>query len=249
MQSATKPASASATVGDLKVYVFPPAWGLPTTGPFALKLEAWLRLAKLPYERVVEGDPRKGPKGKNPWIQLDGETLGDTGVIIERLSVLADVDLDAELDERQRATALALTRLVEDHLHQILEYELFLTEEGFAAMRALFQELLPKFLAPVVARAMRKHFKSQLYARGITRHDPAEIARQGRADIDAVAAILGDKPWLFGDRPTVADCAVFGLCAPFAFAPFDTPVASYVKKQPALMAWCRRVHDELFADR
>ena len=30
---------------DLKVFTFSPAWGLPTSGPFALKLLKWLDLA------------------------------------------------------------------------------------------------------------------------------------------------------------------------------------------------------------
>ena len=47
-----------------------PDWGLPTVGPFALKLLAWLELAGISYERVVEANPRKGPKGKNPWIEM-----------------------------------------------------------------------------------------------------------------------------------------------------------------------------------
>ena len=58
---------------SLRVFTFAPDWGLPTVGPFALKLLAWLELAGIPYEQVVEGNPRKGPKGKNPWIELDGE--------------------------------------------------------------------------------------------------------------------------------------------------------------------------------
>ena len=232
----------------LKIFVFPAAWELPTTGPFALKLETWLRLAEISYERVEEGNPRKGPKGKNPWIELDGERVADSAVIIERLASRVGVDLDAWLGDRDRAVALAITRMVEDHLHQILEYELFVTDPGFAEIRRIIAGAAPALLAPVIAGSMRQHFRKQLHARGIARHEPAEIARQGRADVDAVSAILGDKRWLFGDRPTVADCAVFGQLAPFCFAPFDTPVASYVKASENVSAWCRRVRDDLFRE-
>ena len=248
MTTATSRAPAAAPIENLQVFVFPAAWGLPTTGPFALKLEAWLRLAEIPYERVVEGDPRKGPKGKNPWIELDGARMGDSGLIIERLASRSGRDLDDWLDHEQRAVALAVTRMVEEHLHQVLEYELFVHDEGFAAMRRLIAEMAPKLVASLVAKSMRKHFKSQLFARGIGRHDPAEIAKQGRADLDAVAAVLGDRRWLFGDRPTVADCAVFGQLAPLVFAPFDAPVARYAKNHPALSAYCKRIRDDLFAD-
>ena len=56
---------------QLRVFTFSPDWGLPTNGPFALKLLAWLRLADLPYEQVVENNSGKGPKGKSPWAEVD----------------------------------------------------------------------------------------------------------------------------------------------------------------------------------
>ena len=43
-----------ATMGEmtspkLRLVTFPPAWGLPTAGPFGLKLEACLRMLDVPY--------------------------------------------------------------------------------------------------------------------------------------------------------------------------------------------------------
>ncbi len=70
------------SLSKIRVFTFAPDWGLPTVGPFALKLLAWLELAGVPYVQVVEPNPRKGPKGKNPWIELDGEPIGDSEVII-----------------------------------------------------------------------------------------------------------------------------------------------------------------------
>src|SRR3954469_11145790 len=67
-------------MSKVRVFTFAPDWGLPTVGPFALKLLAWLELAAIPYEQVIEANPRKGPKGKNPWIELDGERIGDSEV-------------------------------------------------------------------------------------------------------------------------------------------------------------------------
>ena len=49
-------------VPELRVFTFSPGWGLPTVGPFALKLLAWLELCGIPYEQVVEDNTTKGPK-------------------------------------------------------------------------------------------------------------------------------------------------------------------------------------------
>jgi hypothetical protein len=49
---------------------------------------------------------------------------------------------------------------------------------------------------------LQSHFRRQLYARGIARHAPEVIAEKGRADLNAIAAFLGDRPFLLGERPT-----------------------------------------------
>jgi hypothetical protein len=53
-------------MATLKVFTFAPDWGLPTVGPFALKLLAWLELAGLPYEQVFEANPRKVRRARTP---------------------------------------------------------------------------------------------------------------------------------------------------------------------------------------
>jgi hypothetical protein len=35
--------------------------------------------------RFIEANPHKGPEGKNPWIELDGDRIGDSEVIIDLL--------------------------------------------------------------------------------------------------------------------------------------------------------------------
>src|SRR5829696_8631182 len=116
----TKPSGTS----KVRVFTFAPDWGLPTVGPFALKLLAWLELAGIPYEQVVEGNPRKGPKGKNPWIELDGERIGDSEVIIDLLTARHRVNLDEGLAPEQLALGHAWRRTFEEHFHQVLEWEL-----------------------------------------------------------------------------------------------------------------------------
>ena len=86
-----------------------------------------------------------------------------------------------------------------------------------------------------------RQMERQLYARGLARHDPAVIFAKGKADIDAVEALLGDKPFLLGDRPAMADVSAYGLIAPMAAWPMKTPVAEYIKTRPRLLAYFDRV--------
>ena len=69
----------------LTVYHLPGRWGLPSVSPFCLKLDAFLRIAGIAHEAITAATPFGGPKGKAPWITLDGETLGDSSLIVEYL--------------------------------------------------------------------------------------------------------------------------------------------------------------------
>ncbi|MCK1711437.1 hypothetical protein IVA83_20965 [Bradyrhizobium sp. 143] len=54
----------------------------PWHGP--CKLETWLRIAGIPYEVAVTTNPRKGPRGKLPFVDDGGVIVADTTIIIDR---------------------------------------------------------------------------------------------------------------------------------------------------------------------
>jgi glutathione S-transferase len=230
----------------LRVFTFAPDWGLPSAGPFAIKLLAWLELAGIPYQQVLEDNPRKGPKGKNPWIELDGERIGDSEFIIELLSKRYGVDLDAELTCEQRAIGLAWRRAFEEHFHQVLEWELFEHPAGAAYMRERMRSAMAPVIGSLVFSMLRSHLRKQLYARGLARHTPDIIEAKGRADVDALATFLGDKPFLLGQQPSTTDAAVFGLVAPMVYWPMQTPVASYTKSVGTIVGYCDRMRERCF---
>jgi glutathione S-transferase len=232
---------------NLRVFTFSPHWGLPSAGPFAIKLLAWLELAKIPYEQVIEDNPSKGPKGKNPWIELDGEPMGDSELIIDFLSEKYGVDLDAGLNAEQKAIGLAWRRAFEEHFHQVLEWELFVHPAGAAYIRKALVAQMPPVIGPLIFSVLSSRLSKQLYARGLARHTPDVIAAKGRADVDAVSAFLGDRPFLLGDQPGIADTAVFGQLAPLVYWPMQTPVASHAKTLRNVVAYCERMRERCFA--
>jgi glutathione S-transferase len=233
-------------MNDLRVFVFSPAFGLPTSGPFALKLEMWLRMHDISYERVYENNPQKGPKGKNPWVEIDGELMGDTKLIIERLAEERGIDLDAGLTAEQVATGTAVARMLEEHLHQVLEYELFINDNGYAYMEEMFSDEFPWGIGWLIRSAMRRHFKKHLYQRGIARHSAEIVAQMGREDLDAVETLLPEQGYLFGDRPSRFDASIFGLTAPLVRSPIDAPVMNYASTLPRLSTFCDRVMQTYF---
>jgi glutathione S-transferase len=232
----------------LRVFTFGPGWNLPTTGPFGLKLEACLRMLDVPYERLFENNTRKGPKRKSPWIEDGDIVIGDSELILSHVARSTGKALDRDLSDADLAQSLALRRMLEEHYHQVFEYELCVLDDGFGCLRDLIEPSIPTVVRPVVFRLLRRSMKHHLFERGIARHQPDEIEAQGRADIDALAAWLGDREWFITDRPTQADASAFGLLAVTIRSNLPTPVCSYARTKPNLVAFVDRALARWFGD-
>ena len=228
------------TLPKLRLVTFHPAWGLPTAGPFGLKLEACLRMLDVPYDRAFEGDNRKGPKRKSPWIEDGDLRLGDTELILEHLRRTRGKELDRDLSPVERARGLVLGRMLEEHYHQVFEYELMVLDAGFTEVRKQVDAQVPALLRPIVAPLVRRGFKRHLFERGIARHGAAEVEAMGRADIDALAAWLGGQEWFIADGPTKADAIAFGLLAVSIRSALPTPVCTYARSMNNLVAFVDR---------
>ncbi|HET6280395.1 MAG TPA: glutathione S-transferase N-terminal domain-containing protein, partial [Polyangia bacterium] len=81
------------TDDTIRMYTFPPGFGLPTTGPFSLKLAMALRMAGVAYELCV-GDLKKSPKRKVPWIEMGGVAMADSALILQWLAETRGIDLE-----------------------------------------------------------------------------------------------------------------------------------------------------------
>ena len=233
----------------IRVHTFSAMWeGLPAGGPFDIKLLSWLNLANIPYEQVFQDDTRKGPKGKNPWIECDGRRIGDTEIIIDLLGQRFGVNLDEGLTPEQKALGHAWRRAFEEHFHQVLEWELLVHPAGASYMQAETARSMPPVVGRLVFGMMQRQMGRQLHARGIARHTPDVIERKGRADIDALSTFLADKSFLLTNRPVTADTAVFGLLAPMVYWPMTTPVAQYARSVTNIMGYCERMKARCFGE-
>lgn len=109
----------------------------PSLSPFVLKLETYLRMAKIPYQvnihdysfynyliprlilNFIQNDFENpmGPKGKTPWITLNGEDIADSQICIERLAQHFQIDLSSHLTAEERAIARSFQIMVDEHLY------------------------------------------------------------------------------------------------------------------------------------
>lgn len=225
----------------IRLFQYPPMFGLPNPSPFCMKLETWLRMTGLPFEVTRVVDPRKGPKGKVPWIEDQGRTIADSALIIEYLTKTYGDPLGARLDESARASSLALQRLIEEHLYWAIAYGRFLDDEAWPSTKTQFLAGFPAPLRPLVGRLVRKTITKSLHMQGLGRHTPEEIQRIAGTDVTALSAFLGDKPFFFGDRPTELDATAYGFLAQILWAPGSRALREHLEQTRNLPAFCERM--------
>ncbi|PPD41877.1 MAG: glutathione S-transferase [Methylocystis sp.] len=231
----------------ITLYGFQPAGGLPDASPFVVKAMALLKMAGLDYE-LDPGGFAKAPKGKKPYIRDGGELIADSTFIRFHLEQAHGVDFDSGLTEEQKAIGWCAEKMCEEHLYWVIAYSLWLDEANFERGPAKFFNKIPAFARPLAKWYMRRRVRKNLRSQGLGRHSPAEINALGVHDIEALAALLGDKPYLCGEEPCGADATVFAFVAAVMSPLSETPYQAAALSKPNLVAYRGRMMGRYFPD-
>lgn len=223
-------------------------FGLPEASPFVTRTDIHLKMAGLVYTKE-DAHPAESPKGQIPFIVLDdGQAIADLTFIRFHIEQEFGVDLDAGLDPVQRAAALAVEMLCEHQLAPAFTWFRWMVPDNFAKGPARFFDGIPEAQrAAAIADALGR-VKASLIARGTGRHSVPEITALATRAFGAVATIMGDKPYLMGDRPHGADAIVFACLIGSMTPYFDTPVRAAALKFPNLVAYVSRMVDRFYPD-
>lgn len=230
----------------IKLYQFPPLWDLPNVSPFCMKLETYLRMTNLPFQIVQVNDPRKSPKGKFPFIKDEGFVVSDSGLIIEYLKEKYGDVLDANLTPLQKAQALTLQRMLEEHLHWTIVYSRWVDLVNWPRVKQDFFSRAPFIVRRFVSEMLRKNIIRTLHEQGIGRHTPYEIEQMGLKDLDALHAILNNKPFLMGAEPTSIDACGYAFIANIMQSPLTSKLTEYVKSQTNFVDYCARMKQRYY---
>jgi glutathione S-transferase len=224
----------------ITLYAFGPAFGLPDPSPFVTKTAIHLQMAGLPYRTDLAGFPI-APKGKLPYINDDGQIIADSTFIRAHIERKYGVDLDDGLNARQRAEAWAIERLCEDHLSWIAGWFRWAVEENFQKGPVHFFDKAPEMCRARFIEEARAKVKQAQWGHGVGRHSLAENTELGARSLTALAALLGDKPYMMGDRATAVDGMATGVLAEVLTPFFDTPLRREAESFPNLVAYTERM--------
>ncbi|XP_078612868.1 failed axon connections homolog [Branchiostoma floridae x Branchiostoma japonicum] len=232
------------TPGKVYYHAPPPVKAFPCPSPFGVKLETYLRMAGIAYEPMYDWYTSTGPKGKMPWIEYNGEAMGDSGLIMEFLNREKGVDLNQSLSAADKAVGRAFTKMVEENTFWGLAFNRY--EDNFDKLHELYE--LPWDIR-LVMWLPRRIVRQAMWAHGIGRHSKDEIEGIIEKDLKAISAFLGTKPYLMGDEPTEVDAAVFGQLSGILWAFPDSYLYRIVTVDcPNLQAYCVRIKDRYWPD-
>ncbi|MBY4729507.1 glutathione S-transferase family protein [Cupriavidus pauculus] len=231
----------------ITLYTFGPAFGLPDASPFVIKAELLLKLAGLPYQ-TRRGNVRRAPKSKLPYLDDMGRLIADSTLIRWHIEKTYHIDFDEGLTPAQRGTAWAVEKLLEDNLYWAVARVRWLEGDNFERGPAQFFGFVPAPLRGMVKTLVRRKVRQMLWAQGLGRHtheDMAAIAIQG---VRSVTDILGDKPYLMGDRPCGADATLFAFAASLQSPVFETPIRAEAESHANLQAYLARMKARFYPD-
>jgi glutathione S-transferase len=221
-------------------YTFPGTTHVESFSPFCMKVEVYLKLQQLEYERVL-GDPRKAPKGKMPFI-VDGDTkVADSAAILTYLEAKVKSPLDAGLDAEARARAHVIRRTLEESLYFAALWSNWIDDEGWAMWGGKIAAMMPAAVRWFLPGLIRGKVRSSLVGQGVGRHSKEEIYAHGRHDVEAVATLLGDRPYFLDDRLRTVDVVAYAFFANLLYREVPSPLTEAVSSRPALVSFVERV--------
>lgn len=233
----------------IKLYKFGPAFGLRETGPFVLKTMAYMKLAGIPFEDIVQGDPSKAPKKKIPYISDDGEEIGDSSLIIKHLKTKFGDPLSEGLSAEQLATGHAVKVMLEERTYWAgMIYPRWVKTDHHKLIADTFFGEIPGFIRMPLFRTVAKGVAKAAIGHGIGRHTDAEIFELGLDDIKTVEALLGKKTFMLGAKPAEVDATVFAFLHGMQADVFPTPIQAYIKGSKTLMPYLERMESAIFSD-
>lgn len=224
----------------LTLYSYPTLFGVADNNAYGLKVFAFLKLAGVPFTHQHIFDASSAPRGQLPYIEDDGETIGDSEAILAFVTRKYGVKLDAALTQGQRDIDHMLTRMLDD-LYWVMSYSRWQDERYWPAFCDALLREHARLKEEDLLKA--KEFNARrYYFQGIGRYSPDAAMARGLADLAVVARLIPADGFMHGKTPTSIDAGLYGFVANIWFYEIDTPLRQFVAAHPNIARHCEAIH-------
>ena len=230
------------------LYNFGPYQGLADPSPFCMKVDCYLRAVGLEFEtRSGAHHLGKSPKHKLPYIEDDGQAIGDSGFIIEYLKDKYGDKLDAELSNEQQAVTRAFSKMLDENLYWCLVHSRWLGP-AWESTKAEFFGSMPLPLRLIVPRLAQRSVIKTLHLHGLGRHSDSEKLHIAEQDIKALSDYLGSKDYFLTDSVTTLDITVFAFMSELIVPQVTSELSDVARKYDNLVQFVDRMKNRFYSN-
>jgi glutathione S-transferase len=224
----------------IALYSYPELCGVANNNGYGLKVFAFLKLTGVPFVHEHIFDASAAPRGQLPYIDDDGEAIGDSNTIVAHLIRKYGLTIDDGLTAVQRDTSHLVVRMLDD-LYWVMSYSRWKDEEFWPSFRDALRREHPSLTEEGLRKA--QEFNSlRYYYQGIGRFPPAGAYARGLEDLQVLANLVPATGYVHGPNPTSIDAAIYGFIANILFYPIDTPLKRFVAAHANLVRHCNSIH-------
>ena len=171
----------------------------------------------------------------------DGATVvPDSEAIVAYLQSAHGTRMPAAMAAPETPREHLLRRVIEESLYFAALHFRWVEDSGWAFTSQFFDGL-PKPARGLVGGLVRRKMRRDLQGQGTGRHTREEIASKACADLDAIAAELGDRPFFGGDEPRAIDAVAYAFLANLLSVPVPSPMKDHAAAKPSLPAYVARM--------
>jgi hypothetical protein len=235
--------------------------GTPHIGHNIVKVEAFLRANKIPYEFHFMMDCGSySPTETVPFIAIDGELIGESQFCVDAIKKRFNLAADEGLTAGQTAVFTAIRRIVDLSAYQHNSRTTFVDNPAVMKnmMQTKFAPLvgLPGFVVGYMVGKFRSATINRLNVSGLGWLDDERYQVEYMRDVQALSAFVAEADarghdYLFGNKPTSVDCMLYGFIASLKAFPKmtnNTRAIDFVVGDKTLGAYAKRFEQEFYPD-
>jgi len=232
----------------IKLNGFGKGFGVVDASPFVIKVDLFLRIAKLPFE--CESDfknIKQSPKHKLPFIEDKGLKVGDSAMILQYLTNSYEIHLDDFLTEQQKAQATLISRALDESLYWCLVYSRWLKDDTWPIISDEFFSKIPAPVKWFLPNIIRKDVKKTLHRQGFGRHTESEMLTITDEHFSALSTLLADNAYMFGEKVSSFDAVVYSHLVQFIGVEFTNSFNELARKYDNLVQYCQRIETDYYS--
>lgn len=196
--------------------VFEKAHDEPSGSGYCQKLETFFRACNHGDYEVKFTTVFKAPKGKLPYIIIDGKPVADSHFIIRYLIREGKIkDLDAGLTPLQRAESRSWQAYIEELVYPATLWTRFAYPENWAILKEEIFGRVPFPLNLILQWIITRRVGNGLKGHGVGRHSREEVDSIIEDFVKNLVVRLdaAEGNFFHGSTPTIIDCVVYGFLA------------------------------------